>query len=248
MKHREVQELSERTFFSLRYALPGYTFLLMLILVSYPSLIKAEIIVQDSTLVATFLVFFSLLGGSALGFLISQIWYAIHIYWRRTKYSVVPETIKFLQNEYDLTQEKDYQVVFGDYVHRLSDKKTLIYAQRRFDLMHVFGSTSVALILGSAFGLIIRFQIPSLNDPFDVFLILMFIALLALLYSGLHHSSKEHAMAFDFSVRKVVNSREFPPYQARLVFGERYFQKKCKHCWKSKRLTYNYCINCGRKL
>lgn len=237
--------MSERTFFSLRYALPGYTFLLMLILVSYPSLIKAEIIVQDSTLVATFLVFFSLLGGSALGFLTSQVWYAYHIKFRMTKYGVLPEMIRFLRKTYDLTEEKDYYVVFADYVHRLSDDKTLIYTQRRFDLMHIFGSTLVALIIGSVVGLLVRFESFSMNvtlenaiksissislnsheiTTYDAGVILTFAFLFILLLFGLRHVSKEHSMAFDFSVRKVVNTGKFPPYRAKFVFNEHYFRK-----------------------
>jgi hypothetical protein len=66
--------MADRDYFDLRYAIPGFTFLLIVFLINYklienitsPSLISIGDI---------FLGFLTLLSGSAIGFLITQIYF-----------------------------------------------------------------------------------------------------------------------------------------------------------------------------
>ena len=172
--------MSERTFFTLRYALPGYTFILLSILVAFPKLI--EILLQasndypllDLTIISAFLAFFTLLSGSALGFLVSQVWYFFYHWRMKGRYRCLPRVMGFIIKKYhlDATRDKlDHRILFLDYIHRLSDKETLNYVQRRFDLMHLCGSTLVSTILGSIFGLMVRLHFLAQKLPLQRHLI-----------------------------------------------------------------------------
>jgi len=238
--------MSERTFFTLRYALPGYTFILMSILVAYPKLEEILFQTENATLVAA-LAFFSLLSGAALGFLVSQVWYVIYNHFIFGRYGKLVGLSEFLRQKYRLTEDRHRQKVFYDYIHRLShNKETLNYTQRRYDLMHLCGSTLVTTLIGSFFGLSIRSDLFRTNTSFkeaieslssisiaipemtmyDLGVILTVTSLLVLLFLSLRHACKEYAMAVDFSVREVVNSRIFPYTKARRVFTDDYFSNE----------------------
>lgn len=67
--------MSERQYFSLRYAIPGFAFILILIGINFVPLLKfLEEIPAFKDSFGAFLAFFSLFSGSAIGFLISQFW------------------------------------------------------------------------------------------------------------------------------------------------------------------------------
>lgn len=73
--------MSERTYFSFRYAIPGYTFLAIILLINIEYFIEHMKQLSDSiTLFGIILGFFTLLSGSAIGFIISQIWYVFNNY------------------------------------------------------------------------------------------------------------------------------------------------------------------------
>lgn len=128
----------------MRYASPGYTFILLVFLVAFPSL--QRILLQDATpasaqLVTVFLAIFTLLEGSAIGFLISQIWYLIYN-GPLLKCFKLRQARDFLQRTYGVDAEDfGLQTVFLDYAMQLSRKDMLTYTQRRWDLLHTIGST-----------------------------------------------------------------------------------------------------------
>lgn len=66
--------LSERGYFSLRYAVPGFTLILLVLGINYAPL---TVLLNNLNNVdfGTFLAFFSLLSGSAIGFLVTQIYW-----------------------------------------------------------------------------------------------------------------------------------------------------------------------------
>jgi len=149
--------MSERTFFALRYALPGYTFILMTILVAFPKLLEFfQSEIPNVQLIAALLAFLYLLSGGAIGFLISQVWYVVFNSFINGRYGKFPETRKFLRKNYNLAADLKHQNVFLDYVHRLSSKQTQIYTQRRYDLMHVCSSTFVTTLFGLFSGFLVR--------------------------------------------------------------------------------------------
>ena len=213
---------------------------------AYPKLEVVLPHIEDIALIGAFLAFLLLLGSGALGFLVSQVWYVIYNHIISGRYGKFPEITDLLRQEYGLTEDRHRQKIFSDYVHRLSDKQTLIYTQRRYDLMHICGSTFVTTLIGSLIGLSIRFDwfktdttleaaIKSLSSvslgipeitTYDFGVILMVASLLFLLSKSLWYVCKEHAMAFDFTVRKVVNSGSFPLSKAREVFTNDYFNNE----------------------
>lgn len=233
----------ERTFFSLRYALPGYTFILIIVLVAYPELEKFLFQIEDVAMVSAFLAFLSLLGGGALGFLISQVWYAFYHRCRRGRYGMVPKTIEFLRKEYGLIKDNQHEVVFFDYVHSLADEKRVAYTQRRFDLMHTCGSTLVSTLIGSIFGLFIRIGYLSTHTPlkeaikslselspsmpkittYDLGVILLVALLLFFLCKTLRHVGTEQSMMADVSIKEAVSSGKLSYGKARRDFRDDYF-------------------------
>lgn len=238
--------MPERTFFTLRYALPGYTFILISILVAYPKVRDVFVQNQNVELVAAFLAFFSLLSGGAIGFLISQVWYTIYNIAICRKYCL-RETREFLKEKYHLTEDPTHQIIFLDYLfHALSEKRMQTYTSRRFDLKHTCGSTLSATFIGSIFGSLVRIDffrtdiylekaINSLSNinlgkpklsTYDLGVILIVAIFSFLLFMGYRHVSKEHSMTVYALVRKLVFSGIFPVEKAEEIFPEDYFSNK----------------------
>jgi hypothetical protein len=67
--------MSQRHFFSFRYSIPGYTFIVLVIGTNYVPLFEVLTARGFESVFVAFLAFLSLLSGSAIGFLISQFWY-----------------------------------------------------------------------------------------------------------------------------------------------------------------------------
>jgi len=229
--------MSERAYFGLRYALPGYTFILMAFLIIWPNLqtlFLQDVIRFDTSLFSAFLAFFTLLEGSAIGFLVSQLWYWFYDFILREN-SLKPAR-RFLQqqNTYGLTQEDTpegihKQTVFLDYIVQLAEKQLLAYTERRWDLLNTLGSTLVAVLLGSFIGFLIRvcWYIP---DPclYDIFVFLLFLFFILILYCGYRIVNREHEMMTLIVVRNVWFSGKFPPEEARKIFQDGYLRVKAE--------------------
>ena len=122
--------MSERTFFTLRYALPGYIFLLSVILVNWESLFSVRAL---SPVFGALFAFLYLLSGSAIGFLVSQLWY-VYFNWRLFgKYYYHDKINTILKKLTPLESfDKHALQVFSDYIQRLSTSKGMLtYSQRR---------------------------------------------------------------------------------------------------------------------
>jgi len=230
---RGVFSQAERSFFILRYAAPGFTFILISVLTSYPTLnpiLRNLFPIADGALIAAFLAFFSLLGGGAIGFLVSQVWYFIDFLFLYGSYGRLKKLREDLKREYRLNNERFDQTLFIDYIfRRFSGNKMQLYAQRRYDLMHTCGSTLVAIVLGYLFGLSIRINIfgshPSLGYMTYDIQVLRIVAFLSFfLFIGWLRVSTEHARIIDFAVRRVVEKGRFPRWKAWQVIPEEYFR------------------------
>ena len=255
----QVESMAQRTFFSLRYALPRYTFILMSILVLFPVLTRIFAQSDSVTLIGSFLAFLYLLSGAAIGFLVSQVWYVVfnsRLFEEKILCKFYFRDMKiFLESNYGRFSDCSHMLLFSDYVHRLSNEKIQLYTQRLWDLIHTFGSTITALILGSLFGLVVRngwfdpqtpLDIGALLEKIaqfcastpkfetcmhaemkmsDIGVILIILALFCLLCQGLLHALKNHAEGTYTSVREVVNLGKLPCWKAREVFSKEYFEK-----------------------
>jgi hypothetical protein len=210
----------------------------MIILVAYPQLEKLIFPIEDIAIVGAFLAFASLLGGAAIGFLVSQVWYVFFLYMLRGKYGRLPETRKLLEKKFNLTENINYQLRFLDYILYHSKEQLQTRVQRRYDLIHLCGSTLVSTIIGVLLGILIRIGIlpnSNLSDirinfsmtTLDVTLIIIIIILVFLLVVGLHHAMEQHAMISELSITTVVmNPKKLEKLNVKQEFPKEYFKKK----------------------
>jgi hypothetical protein len=85
--------MSEREYFSLRYAVPGFTFILIILGLNYSPLLSILRASGTTEVFGVFLSLLSLFAGSAIGFLVAQISY-FYFHWRR----IYSSAFKSLEN------------------------------------------------------------------------------------------------------------------------------------------------------
>lgn len=174
--------MPERSFFDFRYAIPGYTFILLIIIINHVPLfeIMADLSI-DSTAFGAFLAFLSLFSGSAIGFLISQLWW-----WRfqqnHKEYEVSKKPIEALIDTYKLMRAKNAEqkraiLAAYDYIiHSEKNVRLSNYIDRRWDMYHLLSSEFFALIISSISGVFCRvlfqflpfkFALPTFQDILD---------------------------------------------------------------------------------
>lgn len=179
--------MSERQYFALRYAIPGYAFILVIIAINYVPLLKILGKEGVSDVFGAFLGFLTLFSGSAIGFLISQGWW----WWWQRHYGILgvkayEESIKEFCRKYELDKPEcdknakrefvsavDYvsHITAVDYVnHSKVHKKLLTLAERRWDMYHLLSSTFHALWIGLVAGIISRlyFEIFLFESSFSI--------------------------------------------------------------------------------
>jgi len=182
--------MSERSYFSLRYAIPGYTFILLVITLNYVPLLEILKTYGFESAFGAFLAFLSLLSGSAIGFLLTQFYWR-WFQFRGAEYSAEPRSIKTLINKYDLARCDEIEdkkeahackkkiIVIHDYIthyEREKQKGVFIYIERRWDIYHLLSSTFHTLLIGSVSGLFFRiashfllFEFPLSGELFQGF-------------------------------------------------------------------------------
>jgi len=145
--------MAERSYFSLRYAIPGYTFLLLFIVINYRVILPFP----------KFFDFLIALSGSAIGFPITQTWFL----WRRlrnTFYNTIRNAIATFSNRYNIIanpteeQKKVIVVAYSYVIDVVGERHRNLreYLDRRFDLFNTFGATIVSILWGLSLGWIIR--------------------------------------------------------------------------------------------
>ena len=152
--------MSERQYFSIRLAVPGYTFILVVLLINHVPLVA---ILKDTGAPEFFgalLAFLSLFTGSALGFLTSQFWFWQYV--KKGRIAGVPE-IKDALKPIKKLLKPDYKEceraigAVSDYIlFRKEKKEIVLYLHSRWDMYHIFNSTSCTLIMGLIVGFCLR--------------------------------------------------------------------------------------------
>lgn len=155
--------MSERGYFQLRWAVPGFSFILVVIGFNYIPLLEIIRLSQNSELLGVVLGLLSLFTASAIGFLATQsYWWR---YNRKCEFLSVfkREKLETILAEYGFnSQEKDEErkkVIFAilDFtVYLGAGDKLLGYIWRRWDIFHLQRTTRVALLTGVAAGVIMR--------------------------------------------------------------------------------------------
>lgn len=155
--------MSDREYFSLRYAVPGFTFILTIVGVNYSNTLGFLRQSGSTEAFGAFLSFLALFAGSAIGFLVAQIWFS-YFHWRRIYYSHVFKHLESLLKENlnfePKTAGKGKDVTLSavlDYILLYKrGEKYWKYCQRRWDIFHTLSCTSLSLKLGIFTGLLLR--------------------------------------------------------------------------------------------
>lgn len=173
--------MPEREFFSFRFAIPGYILILLIISINYIPLFRILEETRAGEVFGAFLALLSLFSGSALGFLISQFWWwwfngkgrsfgmercqeAKNTFiercndWTGQK-PVIPESKPEKQKTLlDLEHIFDYVVLTapGNRGKEGAEGRLWGYAERKWDMYHVFSSTLLSLSLGFGIGTAFR--------------------------------------------------------------------------------------------
>jgi hypothetical protein len=196
--------MPERAFFDMRYAYPGYTFLLilliaaaryiLLVLKTTPQLVNPE-------LLAALLGVAFLLNGAPVGFLLSQPWYIFQrrCLWPRKEYfELVKKTLPGNPDRLDVIVAADFLI------YRSANDEDIKYIQRRADLMNVLGSESIAIMAGVVTAIFLRCYLrESLVSPLmETIYFLATLAMVAVLI-GRYDVSREHSRA----VTRLINEK-----------------------------------------
>jgi hypothetical protein len=141
---------------SLRYGVPGFSFLIVVILANWKSIMELITDIQGANISGPILAaFLAFVGGIPTGFLISQFyWLIFHLVggyeWTDRK------ALKRLE---EFGVKPKYSLEVFDYIiHRFEKKGIRAYIDRRWTIIHTVASTITSLILATFVGL---FVIPS---------------------------------------------------------------------------------------
>ncbi len=144
--------MSARSFFNLRYSIPGYLFLIFAV-ITYPGVFQDISNIAGSELMGVIL---GVMSGPALGFLISQIWYTL-VYNRKKMniYKSNKELRKYLdylhKDHYIKKDDPDVLEYVCNYLYCHYDNDRLIeYGNRRWDLFRIMGISKISIIMGIA--------------------------------------------------------------------------------------------------
>jgi len=233
--------MSERTFFSLRHTVPGYTFIFWIFLVNLESitfffLYHRPTIDLSSNIITLFgivLGFLTLLSGAAIGFLVSQFWYLI--YWKVFSGRMANLYAGELIDNYEALDKEASILIFNYLVHSYKPKGIFTYIDRRWELLTIFGSTSIAVILGSIIGWIMRefvLCIPHISTSHinwlfvDIAIWVVSAVLIALFVAVFYFVSKSAYEMGVFAVRMKAKELAQDGRKLRDEFPEEYFKSQ----------------------
>lgn len=189
---------AERQYFSLRYAIPGYTFILIVVIINYVPLLAILKTRGFEPVFGAFLAFLSLLSGSAIGFLVSQFWWC-RFQKNRSIFGVErfrEITIEAFTNRYETIRahtdnERRMIIAACDYVSHSKTRKNLLdLSERRWDMYHLLSTTRDTLWIAFTVGVLCRILYgvqTLLQNGFgkDYFSVLFELLALAFIFVGL---------------------------------------------------------------
>lgn len=164
--------MSERTFFNMRYAYPGFTLILAFIIIN-PYLV--QLLSIESELNAIFLGVGAIIGLSPLGILSSQPWHLFLNCYRLTQDSHRDSSTTYLRKTLKRDklklksvgkEERRKLLIIRDYLYHYysskleKDKINMVHIRtflsRRWDIINMIGSGFTSFILGTALGVIYK--------------------------------------------------------------------------------------------
>lgn len=156
--------MSERDFFSLRYSVPGYVFIFLVLSLNITPLLIFLNSNGSPELFGAFLAFASLLAGSSAGFLVSQFWWfrfqknggIFQIKEFKGEIRILEEELK-LKLPTDEKEKRRVEEAFLDLTCFLEkEDRVLKMVNRRWDIYHVLSSVIHSLWIGLGSGLVCR--------------------------------------------------------------------------------------------
>jgi len=151
----ESRFVSERTYFSFRYAIPGYTFLILVLLINIEFLFsQMKLFSEIITIFGIILGLLSLLSGSAIGFIVSQLWYLVYnCYYKRYRKLMERDSYKKLIDLIEFTGDATDLVSIMAYILTSKiDNKITNYINRLIDMRNSLASTLFAILTGLLLG------------------------------------------------------------------------------------------------
>jgi len=222
--------MSDRGYFSIRDAIPGYTLIMIVIGINFYPLYRISLDYEVWAFGTAFGLV-SLLGGSAIGFLVCQMWWAIfhlsnlHYRWK---------PIGRLVEKYGLSKERKREVVavYGYVVHfegaRKKVEKNFAYTTRRWDLYHLLCSLIVAVALGCIVGFVMRsayfpqfFEIPA--NPKETPIWTMILVSLFFLVGSICVGIRSITLEYENTSEAIIRNSKLGRWDLAKVFPLRYF-------------------------
>lgn len=223
--------MSGREYFSLRYAVPGFTFILIIVGLNYSPLLSILRELGTTEVLGVFLSFLSLFAGSAIGFLVAQIWYS-YFHWRRIYCSnifkrlenIAKEKLGFKSEVVGKKRDVTLSAVLDYMLLSRIDEKYWKYCQRRWDIFHILSCTLVSLILGVCLGFIVRitFFCSLAEDGLRNIVVYKTYRPLLEQFSTLSVEAKIDSLLFIFVLISVIALVLITLYGRRQVFNEYY--------------------------
>ncbi|MCW4012161.1 MAG: hypothetical protein NWF07_04120 [Candidatus Bathyarchaeota archaeon] len=214
--------MADRSFFDVRYTLPGYTFIIFLTftLSGFP---YEDTITNIVTLA---------ISGAPIGFLISQLWYFLLYqscwqgsYGRKDNPRVY---MRYLHQKLGVSKRYDPSSTVLDYLYHLCKNETLKgHVDRRWDLYNIMGSSFIAVLLGLLVGhlwmcdpeSIIKHDFSVIISNINFPVLLLGYITLCLFKGGMEKVVAEHDHMTLTILQNVIENKEFE----NTVFFEGYF-------------------------
>lgn len=230
----------ERSFFNLRYAFPGYTFILLNVLVNLRILLfffltympKIGLSDTATTLLGILFGFFTLMSAAPIGFLVSQCWYVMreNILGGDCRRCRPSKPYRVLRDEFEVRGEKEnLETVYNYIVHSCPISGVHSYLNRRWDLCMLFGSIGTAIVLGLGSAYITRgfiVKVPKSQQTFvnwpiyDWTIFIVSFLLLVLLFFGFRKIRQDHQSMCTFLIKLTAKKKEL-----RDELPEQYFKE-----------------------
>lgn len=166
--------MSERTYFSFRYALPGYTFLLIMLAINIEFIIlQIDRYSGGATLLGIIIGFLSLLGGNAIGFIISQPWYYIYNYHFKSGKKFLEQSPHKRLNEiiYFTSEPIELLSILTHFLATEAEERVSAYINRLNDMLNSLASITSAIISGLIIGYVLRLKILPILRDYDFLII-----------------------------------------------------------------------------
>lgn len=221
--------MSERMFFDKRLTVPGFTFILIVLIVNLSLLYNLFLTenVPEFAVKVIGILLGNILSAPAIGFLVSQLWYFFSQHACILRHQIyLPKNLSEVLTKYKVKSDDHIQVTISDHIlHSWKCNAIRQYQERRWDLLNLMGSVWVAIPIGLVYGYYIKWVLlgSQFYAQFDLFVIIPLVALFGLVYSGIRHVREESLSMLILMIRLKVEELKKEGKKLRDVYPKEYF-------------------------